>query len=83
LGTLVLDPTVPDDLSRARIFQRLPRTELASLVEGCRQLRIGEEASPLAFVVKYYPQTRRYSPRLLAEAPFQFRGAPALGQAVA
>jgi TnpA family transposase/DNA-binding MarR family transcriptional regulator len=82
LGSLVLDPAIPSDQLRERIFQYLPNEELTTLVEGCRKLRVGDDGSHLGFVVKQYPYTRRYSPKMLAHVPFEFRSAPALGEAV-
>ena len=73
LGSLVLDRAIPSDQLRERIFQYLPNDELTTLVEGCRKLRVGDDGSHLGFVVKQYPYTRRYSPKMLAHVPFEFR----------
>jgi len=82
LGALVLDESIPDPELRHRILARIPGGEIATLVDGCRQLREGDDGSPLGFTAHWYGYTRQYSPALLERMPFRFTEQSSLGRAV-
>ena len=83
MGELVLDTSIPDDQLRQEILQRVPSDEMATLVEGCHQVRQGDDGSHLGLTARWYSYTREYSPALLDKTPFRFAEHSALGQAVA
>src|SRR5207237_22008 len=83
LGALVLDESIPDPELRHQILARIPAEEIATLVDGCRQRREGDDGSPLGFTAHWYGYTRRYSPALLERMPFRFTEQSPLGRAVA
>jgi len=82
VGGLVLDAAVPDGQLRAEIFGRIPSEEMTTLVDGCHQLRAGDDGSHLGLTAHWYGYTREYSPALLDKTPFRFAEQSALGQAV-
>ena len=65
MGELVLDDAIPDVELRSEIFGRIPNEEMTTLVDGCRQLRTGDDGSHLGFTAHWYGYTREYSPSLL------------------
>src|SRR5262245_13676295 len=62
VGELVLDDTIPDVQLRNEILWRIPCEELATLVDGCHQLREGDDGSHLGLTARWYSNTREYSP---------------------
>ena len=82
LGTIVLDASIPDSELREEIFARLPSDDIGKLVDGCRNLRAGNQGSPLGLINHWYGYTRRYSPALIEKTPFQFAESSPLGRAV-
>ena len=55
---------------------------MATLVDGCHQLRDGDDGSHLSLTARWYSYTREYSPALLDKTPFRFAEQSALGRAV-
>ena len=47
MGELVLDRSIPDAQLRNEILWRIPDEEMVTLVDGCRQLRNGDDGSHL------------------------------------
>lgn len=82
VGGLVLDAAVPDGQLRAEIFGRIPSEEMTTLVDGCHQLRAGDDGSHLGLTAHWYGYSRAYSPALLDKTPFRFAEQSALGRAV-
>jgi hypothetical protein len=82
VGELVLDDTIPDVQLRNEILWRIPSEEMATLVDGCHQLRDGDDGSHLGLTARWYSNTREYSPALLEKTPFRFVEQSALGRAV-
>ena len=82
MGTIVLDPSVPDGELRNWLFRCFPSEEMSRLVEGCRHLRAGADGSPLGLIHHWYGYTRKYSPALLEKTPFQFAEESPLGRAI-
>jgi hypothetical protein len=82
MGELVLDDALPDVQLRQEIFWRIPREEMATLVDGCHQVRQGDDGSHLGLTARWYRYTREYSPTLLDKTPFRFAERSALGRAV-
>jgi TnpA family transposase len=82
LGAIVLDDSVADAGLRAAIFNRLPSAEISRLVDGCRTLRASNEGSPLGVIHYWYGYTRKYSPALIEQTPFQFAESSPIGRAV-
>src|SRR3984893_3443840 len=66
-----------------KILWRIPDDEMVTLVDGCRQLRTGDDGSHLSLTAHWYAYTREYSPALLEKTPFRFADQSALGRAVA
>jgi hypothetical protein len=83
MGELVLDESIPDAQLRNEILWRIPDDEMATLVDGCRQLRTGDDGSHLGLTAHWYAYTREYSPALLEKTAFRFAEQSALGRAVA
>ena len=83
LGTIVLDEAIPDSELRGEIFARLPSDDIGRLVDGCRNLRAGNEGSHLGLIDHWYGYTRKYSPALIEKTPFQFPENSQIGRAVA
>ena len=71
MGELVLDESIPDAHLRNEILWRIPDEEMATLVDGCRQLRTGDDGSHLSLTAHWYTYTREYSPTLLEKTPFR------------
>jgi hypothetical protein len=82
VGELVLDDSIPDVQLRNQILWRIPSEEMATLVDGCQQLRDGDDGSHLGLTARWYGNTREYSPALLEKTPFRFAEQSALGLAV-
>ncbi len=55
---------------------------MTTLVDGCHQLRVGDDGSHLGLTAHWYGYSREYSPSLLDKTPFRFTPQSALGQAV-
>ncbi len=64
MGELVLDEAIPDAQLRNEILWRIPDEEMATLVDGCRQLRTGDDGSHLSLTGPLV----RLHPRVLAGA---------------
>jgi len=79
----VLDDALPDGQLRHEILWRIPREELATLIDGCQQVRQGDDGSHLGLTARWYSYTREYSPALLEKTPFRFAAHSALGRAIA
>jgi len=82
MGGLVLDDSIPDLQLRSEILWRIPSEEIATLVDGCHQLREGDDGSHLSLTARWYGYTREYSPALLDKTPFRFAERSALERAV-
>ena len=82
MGELVLDKSIPDAQLQNEILWPIPDEEMATLVDGCRQLRNGDDGSHLGLTARWYSYTREYSPALLDKTPFRFAEQSALGRAV-
>jgi TnpA family transposase len=82
VGEMVLDESIPDVQLRNEILWRIPSEEMATLVDGCHQLRDGDDGSHLSLTARWYSYTREYSPALLDKTPFRFAEQSALGRAV-
>jgi len=82
MGELVLDDSIPDLQLRSEILWRIPSEEIATLVDGCHQLREGDDGSHLGLTAHWYGYTREYSPALLDKTPLRFAERSALGRAV-
>jgi hypothetical protein len=82
LGAIVLDDSIADAALRAAIFARLPSAEISRLVDGCRTLRASNEGSHLGVIHHWYGYTRKYSPALIEQSPFQFAEGSPIGPAV-
>ena len=65
MGELVLDKSIPDAQLRNEILWRIPDEKMATLVDGCHQLRTGDDGSHLSLTAHWYAYTREYSPTLL------------------
>lgn len=82
MGNVVLDDSIPDHEVREAIFKLLSAEDVGRLIEGCRNLRAGNDGSPLALIHHWYGYTRKYSPALLEKTPLQFAEGSPLGRAV-
>ena len=56
---------------------------MSTLVDGCHQVRQGDDGSHLGLTARWYSYTREYSPALLDKTPFRFADHSALGRASA
>jgi hypothetical protein len=58
IGTLVLSEELPDSELRAAILKHYPKEAVALLVDGCRQLREGDDGSHYVFTARSWQSTR-------------------------
>lgn len=83
IGIVILDQEhVVDADVRKEIFTKRSAQSLRDLLADCQTIKFGADAH-LDFMGSSYSETRKYSPQMLLNTPFQFKEDSPVGAAVA
>lgn len=83
IGAVIVDEEhVVDGDVRKEIFSKRSAQSLRDLLADCQSIKFGTDAH-LDFMGSSYGETRKYSPQMLLNTPFQFKEDSPVGAAVA
>lgn len=71
LGTIVLDDTVPDIDLRIRLFDKIPRDELATQMEALDEWITGKKSDAFHGVISRFSYLRQFAPAFLRALDFK------------
>src|ERR687892_944383 len=71
LGTIVLDDTVPDIDLRIRLFDQIPRDELATQMEALDEWITGKKSDAFHGVISRFSYLRQFAPAFLRALDFK------------
>lgn len=83
IGMVILDEEhIGDEDVRKEVFSKRSAQSLRELLAVCQSIKFGADAH-LDFMSSSYGETRKYSPQMLLNTPFQFKEDSPVGAAVA
>jgi TnpA family transposase len=83
IGLVIVDEAnIVDGDVRKEVFKKRSAQSLRELLVDCQSMKFGPDAH-LQFMSSSYSQSRKYSPKMLACTPFNFKENSPVGEAVA